>query len=240
MKKILLSTIILSTILLSNDDFEKEFENKTTTNDENIILESYNRFMTKFNDKTYTYFLKPISQGWEYIIPEVGRTSINNVFNNLMFPVKFTNSILQLKFEKAFVESQRFIINSTIGVLGIMDPAKNHFDLNTSPEDFGQTLAFYGVGEGPYIVLPFLGPSNLRDSISLIPDYYISLNNHIKNREYNLYNNDTTLYIFNGIDIINRNSFNYKIYDHMKKDSIDHYLYLKSAYSDYRNELISK
>lgn len=239
-KKILLLSFLLSSSLFSNDDFDKEFETNKSIEQENIILEKYNRGMTEFNDKTFTYVFKPLGQGFEYIVPKEGRESINNFFSNILFPIKFTNSILQLKFDKTLIESERFIINSTFGLLGFMDPAKNELNLIVSSEDFGQTLGYYGIPSGPHIVLPILGPSNLRDSIGLVSDYYLNPTNYIDSRSYNLYKDSEHSYYYNGIDKLNKVSLNYKMYDSLKKDSLDLYPYLKSVYTDYRNNLIKE
>lgn len=156
-----------------DDDFEDEF------GDEELLnvfdpLSGYNRAMTRFNDRFYFWLLKPVSEGYRYIVPEPARLSVARVFKNILFPLRFINNILQLKFEGAGVEFSRFCINSTVGILGFADPAKKWLDLEAYPEDFGQTLGHYGVGGGFHIVLPLLGPSNLRDLASMVPDYYSS------------------------------------------------------------------
>lgn len=241
-KKITLISLLLISQSFSNDDFEDEFNAKQNNNEkENIILETYNRGMTTFNDKAFNYVLKPLSQGFEYIVPDEARIGINNFFNNILFPIKLTNSLLQLKFDKSLIETERFLINSTFGLLGFMDPATKELNIVVeSSEDFGQTLAYYGVPSGPHIVLPLLGPSNLRDSIGLIPDYYINPTNYINNREYNLYKDTNESYYFTGIEKINKTSFNYKLYENINKESLDLYLFLKSAYNGNREKLINE
>lgn len=223
-------SLLLSISLFASD-------NKTQ---ENSILETYNKGMFQVNDKIYTYFLNPISKGYEYIIPETGRNGVNNFFNNILFPIKVSNALLQLKFDKALVETERFTINSTFGLLGIMDPAKNELNITTSSEDFGQTLGYYGVGSGPYIVLPILGPSNLRDSIALIPDYYINPTTYVDSRDYNLYKDSEHSYYYNGLNTINENSLNYKKYEYLKENSKDLYNDLKLHYEQKREDLIKK
>lgn len=241
-KKISLITLLLISNSFSNDDFEEEFNSTQNIQEkENIILETYNRNMTKFNDNAFNYVLKPLSQGFEYIVPETGRIGINNFFNNILFPIKLTNSLLQFKFEKSLIETERFLINSTFGLLGFMDPATKELNIVVnSSEDFGQTLAYYGVPSGPHIVLPLLGPSNIRDSIGLIPDYYINPTNYIPNREYNLYKNSNHSYYYNGLEKVNKTSFNYKLYENINKESLDLYLFLKSAYNGNREKLIKE
>lgn len=221
--KIFTLSILLTNMLLANDNINQ------TTNQENSILESYNRGMYKFNNTIYTYVLKPLGQGLEYVIPEKGRNGINNFFNNALFPIKFTNSILQLKFDKALIESERFAINSTFGLLGFMDPAKNELDLFVSSEDFGQTLGYYGVPNGPYIILPILGQSNLRDTIGLIPDYLLNPINYVDNSYY-----------YNGLDKVNKTSLNYKMIDEINEKNKDVYLIDKKYYNLSRNDEIKE
>lgn len=240
MKKIILSILLCFSLNVFADSFDDEFEKDFIEPEENILLEKYNRGMTDVNDKLFVYFFKPISQSVEYVVPEPIRLGINNMFNNIKYPVRLTNSLLQMKFEKSYVETQRFLVNSTFGILGFMDLAKTELDLTTSPEDFGQTLAYYGVPSGPYIVLPILGPSNLRDSLCMIPDYYISPANYVEDRYYNIYGNGTEALYISSYEKFNSGSLNYKFYDMMKADAVDLYPYLKTVYTDYRKKLIEE
>ena len=120
-------------------------------------LETFNRGMFWFNDKLYFYLLKPIARGYRWIAPEPFRVAIGNVFSNLATPVRVINAGLQGKLGNTGNELVRFGTNSTLGILGMFDPAKQHFGLAKKNEDTGQTLGHYGIGPGPYLVLPSFG-----------------------------------------------------------------------------------
>jgi len=158
----------------SDEDFDAFDEEFGSIIDSEVFdpLSGYNRGVTRFNDKFYDWILYPVASGYNYVVPKPGRSAIKRFFKNLFFPMRFVNNILQLKYDKAVIETVRFTLNTTIGVAGFFDPAKAWLDLDPYPEDFGQTLGFYGVGSGFPIVLPFVGPSNLRDFIGLFPDAY--------------------------------------------------------------------
>ena len=96
--------------------------------------------MTSFNDAFYTHVLFPVGRGYRYVVPEDGRVAISNFFNNLTFPLRFVNNLLQLKFKNTLEETGRFVINTTVGLLGFFDPAKSWFGLEAHDEDFGQTV----------------------------------------------------------------------------------------------------
>jgi len=135
-------------------------------------LESYNRAMFSFNETMDRAIVKPVAKGYDWIMPGTLSTAVTNFFNNLDDIVVFANSLLQLKFHKAAVTSARLVWNTTIGLLGLIDVA-THMDLPKQHEDFGQTLAHWGVGSGPYFVLPFLGPSTVRDGIGVPIDWIL-------------------------------------------------------------------
>ena len=135
-------------------------------------LESYNRAMFSFNETMDKAILKPVAKGYNWIMPNFASTGVTNFFNNLDDIVVFANSLLQLKFHEAVSTSARLVWNTTIGLLGFIDVA-THMDLPKLNEDFGQTLAFWGVDSGPYFVLPFLGPSTVRDGLSVPVDWVL-------------------------------------------------------------------
>lgn len=134
-------------------------------------FERFNRSMYAFNDKLDKYVMTPVAKGYNWVTPDVVNTGITNFFNNLDDIVVFFNDLLQLKFARAAHESARVVFNTTYGLLGFFDVATS-FGLEKHDEDFGQTLAYWGVGSGPYLVLPILGPSNVRDAISLPVDWF--------------------------------------------------------------------
>lgn len=212
-------------------DFDDEFENYT---DELVFdpLSGYNRFMTKVNDKLYVWVLKPFAKGYGKIMPEPGRLAIVRCFNNILFPIRFVNNFLQFKFKRAGIEIARFGVNSTIGILGFTDPAGSWLNLEACREDFGQTLGHYGVGSGFHIVLPVIGPSNIRDSIGMIPDYFLNPIHYIDNQE--------TIYGIRIFDKINYTSLHINDYESLKKDAVDFYILLRDVYEQNRKTLIKE
>lgn len=132
-------------------------------------FESYNRAMFAFNDNVDKYLFKPVAETYDEIMPEPVKTGVSNFFSNIGDIFVIINDLLQFKFEQALHDLSRFIFNTTIGLYGIFDVA-TPMGLEKHHEDFGQTLATWGVGEGPYIVLPFLGSSTIRDTAGLIVD----------------------------------------------------------------------
>lgn len=132
-------------------------------------LESVNRGVYKFNDVTDRYVLKPVATAYKTVAPTPVRKGFNNFFSNLGSITTVLNDLLQLKFADAFTDAGRFVINSTFGLAGFIDVAGMD-NIPVHKEDFGQTLGHWGVGNGAYLVLPFLGPSTLRDTTGLVFD----------------------------------------------------------------------
>jgi phospholipid-binding lipoprotein MlaA len=132
-------------------------------------LESFNRGVYKFNDTLDKAVAKPVAQGYNAVMPEPGKIMVTNFFSNLDDIIVTANDLLQLKLKQGFSDGMRFLVNTTVGVGGIVDVASMR-GLEKHDEDFGQTLGFWGVGNGPYIVLPLLGPSTVRDGVGLYVD----------------------------------------------------------------------
>lgn len=127
-------------------------------------LEGFNRGVYKFNDVADKAILRPVASAYHNIVPDPAERGIGRFFKNLGEPLNIVNNVLQGKFDGALHSTYRFAVNSTIGILGFFDVAKS-YDVEPKPEDLGQTLASWGVKPGPYIMLPFLGPTNLRDGV---------------------------------------------------------------------------
>lgn len=132
--------------------------------------EGWNRDVHEFNEVMDTYVARPVAQGYRFITPQFVRTGVSNFFSNLGEVPTTVNDLLQAKPGDAVKSSGRFVINSTLGILGLFDVA-SWIGIEEHSEDLGQTLAVWGVGSGPYVVIPFLGPSTLRDSLSIYPNY---------------------------------------------------------------------
>ena len=133
-------------------------------------LEPMNRAIFGFNEVVDDAILEPVAEGYRYITPDPIEDSISNFFNNIGEINTIVNSALQLKLDKTISSSSRFVINSTVGVLVLFDVATT-LGIDRHREDFGQTLGHYGISPGPYLVLPFFGPSSLRDA----PGFYIDV-----------------------------------------------------------------
>jgi phospholipid-binding lipoprotein MlaA len=129
----------------------------------NDPFEPFNRKVFAFNEAADKAVIGPVTDVYVAATPKIARDGVSNVLGNLNSPVIFANDVLQGEPERAAETFYRFLVNSTVGVLGVFDPA-GYFGVEKHSEDFGQTLAVWGVGEGPYIVLPLMGPSNLRDT----------------------------------------------------------------------------
>ncbi len=135
----------------------------------NDPLEGFNRGVYKFNDVADKAVIKPVAGAYKAVVPSPVRSGVNNFFSNLNTFVSVINDLLQFKFNKAAEGAGRFVINTTFGVAGLIDVASMD-GIEKRNEDFGQTLGHWGVGNGAYIVLPFLGPSTLRDTAGLVVD----------------------------------------------------------------------
>jgi len=244
--KILLALFLLfnTVILQANDDlsFEDEFNDEEEPASWMIVdpLSSYNKFMTNVNDFFYTEALEPASEVYSSVLSHEVRSGVNNFFNNLYSPISIVNNILQFEFKDAGEELARFVVNSTVGIGGIFDPARSQFDLEPHTEDFGQTLGAWGVGSGFHIVLPFLGPSNLRDSIGLFGDYYINPLNRIEARGHNMIAHEWQSYGINGLRKLNTGSLHRGEYKALKKDALDLYPFLRDVYEQHRKKVIGE
>ncbi len=133
-------------------------------------LERFNRSMFEFNDTVDKYAMKPAAQAYEFVMPSFASKGVSNFFSNIDDIVVFFNELLQFKFADAAATSARFVFNTTFGLLGLIDVATD-MDLPKHNEDFGQTLAVWGVDSGPYLVLPFIGPRTIRDTAGLAVDW---------------------------------------------------------------------
>lgn len=152
----------------------------TKTNDQNgpyDPLEPMNRAVFNFNEMVYDNVFDPVARGYKKVTPDPVELVVGNFFSNLNDVVVITNSVLQLNYKSALASSTRLLINTTFGIFGLIDIASDNsaasdINLNKRNEDFGQTLGHYGIGSGPYIVLPLLGPSSARDTFGLAVDSF--------------------------------------------------------------------
>jgi len=191
-------------------------------------FEPFNRSMYTFNDTLDKVVAKPIAQGYNKVMPDVGRTMVSNFFSNLDDVVVTANDLLQFKFVQAFSDGMRFLVNSTVGVGGLIDVASMRLDKND--EDFGQTLGYWGMETGPYLMLPLLGPSSFRDGIGSIGDGQISpvsRTRHVRTRNQ--------LYLTRAINGRAQLLSQEKILDGAL---IDRYAFIRDAYLQQRQSLV--
>jgi phospholipid-binding lipoprotein MlaA len=229
-----------TTQMLEEKEFLGEFEEEIKEEKQVDPLEQYNRIMTSFNDSVYMNILTPIAKGYKDITHEKVRESISNFFSNLFIPVSFANNILQGEFSDATTEFGRFVLNTIFGMAGLFDPAKEQFGLEPKTEDFGQTLGVWGFGSGPHIVLPLLGPSNLRDIIGSVSDAMIDPVVYDDERSYNLLNRTMETVGVKVFEKVNYTAIHDGEYEKIKRDAIDLYPYLKNMYEQYRTNQIKE
>jgi phospholipid-binding lipoprotein MlaA len=197
-------------------------------------IEPINRVIFSFNNVFDKTVVRPVSILYRGILPEFVRNRIAYSLDNLSMPVTTINNILQFEFGKAGISSARFIINSTIGVLGFFDPA-SYFGLEVDNEDFGQTLAVWGIPTGPYLVLPFLGPSTPRDFTGLMSTSLLDPTYQVGNSA----NRDLFRAYRMGIGVVNFRSENIEIFDDLQNNSVDYYAAVRSFYNQSRNSQVS-
>ncbi|MEA3435301.1 MAG: VacJ family lipoprotein [Thermodesulfobacteriota bacterium] len=212
------------------DEFESEFEEKAVTVADPLSF--WNRAMFHFNDKFYFWLLKPVARGYKAVIPGVVRTGARNFFRNIFTPIRLTSCILQGKVKAGGTEITRFVVNSTVGILGVADPAQKYFKLEMSDEDFGQTLGVYGIGNGFYLVWPLLGPSTLRDSVGMAGDWFLNPINYVQSVE-------ASVAIW-SYEKINETSFRIGDYESIKEAAVEPYEAFRDAYIQYRKNKVKQ
>ncbi len=193
-------------------------------------LEPWNRMMFHVNDALYFWVVKPVAQTYEGVMPEPARLGIRNFFDNVGTPARYVNCLLQGKNDAADTELRRFLINTTAGVLGFGDPALDQYGLKPVDEDLGQTLATYGLGDGFYIVWPFLGPSTVRDTAGMLGDHFLNPLWYVEPTELAV-----------GISAVkstNAASFQIGRYEVFKSAAVDPYVAMRESYIQYRDKQI--
>lgn len=191
----------------------------------NDPLEPTNRVIHGFNQGLQKVLLKPIARGYIAVVPPPARKGIGNALFNLRGPIIFANDVLQGESKRAGQTLARFVINSTLGIAGLFDVAKS-LGIERHDEDFGQTLAVWGAGEGPYLELPLFGPSNVRDGIGLGVDIVLDPFFWILRSQNLNYVN----YIRRGAEGIDLLATNLDEIEDLERSSLDYYAALRSAY----------
>jgi len=191
-------------------------------------FEGFNRGVYQFNETVDKAIAKPVAQGYNKVMPELGKTMVTNFFSNLNDVVVTANDVLQFKFIQALSDGMRVLVNSTVGVAGLIDVAS--MNLEKHNEDFGQTLGYWGVGSGPYLMLPILGPSSVRDGIGDLGDGQVSpVSNTYPIRTRN------QMYLTRGIsrraDLLSAENV-------MDGAILDRYSFIRDAYLQRRQSLV--
>lgn len=189
-------------------------------------LEPVNRVFFSVNDKLYFYILKPTAQVYNAVTPELARVGVKNAFSNLRYPIRLVGCLLQGKGGDALRETGAFLLNSTLGMLGLFDLAKNHESLRTNAEDLGQTFGAWGAGHGFYIVLPVLGPSSLRDGVGTVGDSFLDPVSYLNPWEHSM--------AVKGYDKLNKTALSLGDYEALKEAAIDPYVAVRDAYAQHR------
>jgi phospholipid-binding lipoprotein MlaA len=190
-------------------------------------LESFNRGVFAFNDTLDRAIIKPVAQGYSAVTPGPVKNMVNNFFSNLDDVVVTVNDLLQFKFRQAASDGSRVIFNSTFGVLGLFNVVDK---LEKHNEDFGQTLGYWGVSSGPYLVLPFFGPSSVRDGSGLYADSFASVigrtkNMSARNRDWMAEGVNTRAGLLEGEKVLD-------------EAIIDRYSFIRDAYLQRRQSLV--
>ena len=195
--------------------------------------EKFNEKMFNFNYNLDKYVLKPAAKGYNYVMPDMFQTMIDNAFTNLRMPARFVNKVLQWKLVDASKEMGRFLINSTIGVGGLFDVARQELGIERQKADLGQTFGIWGVGPGPYLVLPLLPPLTVRDGIGFAGDgamnplsYYIPF----WFDQFGMKVGDT----------VNDRSLNLDLFQGIEESTVDLYSSVRNGYLQRRNRLIKE
>jgi phospholipid-binding lipoprotein MlaA len=210
-----------------NENFDEFFEQ----GDVSDPLESMNRVFFEVNDKLYFWILKPVNTAYTKVVPLDFRQCFGNFFDNIASPISVVNNLLQGKFAGAGIDLSRFLINSTAGILGFGDPALREFGIKPRPEDFGQTLGAWGLGEGPYLYLPLIGPLTVRDSVGLAGD---TLTHPVTYCDIT-YLDGVAYYTTDKVNLL---SLHPGLYEDMKRYSLDPYISMRQVYIEYRRNKV--
>ncbi|MEX1086610.1 MAG: VacJ family lipoprotein [Steroidobacteraceae bacterium] len=184
-------------------------------------LERMNRATYRFNDAVDRAVLKPVATGYRNHVPQLIQTGVDNFLDNLAYPTTIVNDLLQLKIKDTLIDLGRFAVNTTLGIGGLLDPA-SRFGIPRNDEDFGQTLGRWGVPAGPYVVLPFFGPSTARDAPSILADAQTDL-------RFALDLDSTTEWGLAGLSFVNRRA-ELLPFDASFDSAYDRYAFIRDAW----------
>jgi len=233
----------------SDDPFDPFAKSGEEGGEEYDPWEPLNTKVFEFNRQVDRWVLKPAAQGYNFVMPDPVQIGISNFFYNLRFPPRFFNNLFQGKAKGAGIEVGRFLVNSTAGIGGFFDVAQ-HLDLKTPEEDTGQTLGFYGVKPGPYVVLPLLPPFNVRDLVGFVGDIALNPINwlvapiievrHVPSVIAHKNRTTSTMIQLGGrvFEIVNDRSLNLEKYQGVEEATLDLYAAVRNAYLQKRARAI--
>jgi phospholipid-binding lipoprotein MlaA len=202
---------------------------------DNDPLESVNRAVFAFNDVADQYVLRPLAVAYRDVVPDPAQRGIHNALDNLRGPIVFANDLLQGDLDGAGVTLTRFLVNSTVGIAGLFDVADD-WGMHRHDQDFGLTFASWGVGGGPYLVLPILGPSNPRDGTGLLVEFFTDPFGIIASDNDADYLN----YIRYGLTTLDQRSRVIDDLDTVRNTSLDYYAAIRSLYEQHRAQQINE
>jgi phospholipid-binding lipoprotein MlaA len=192
-------------------------------------LEPLNRAVYTFNDGVDHLLIKPAAEFYRFFLPEFMRTGVSNFFSNINDVIVALNSLLQFKLAQAASDVGRLLVNTTVGVVGLFDVATG-MGLEKHNEDFGQTLGYWGLGDGPYLVLPLLGPSNVRDTVGWVGDFYAWPVTYIQD--------DQTRWILIGTRYISLRADLLEASKILETAALDPYAFVRDAYLQRRRNQV--
>lgn len=199
-------------------------------------FERVNRTIFKFNDSAYRHVLRPVAHGYEKAVPRPVRRGIGNFFDNLAFPVRFTGSALQGKFDRSAAEAGKFLVNTTVGIAGLIRVSDEFPELQVPPEDVGQALGSWGLRQGPFLVIPILGPTTIRDLVGRSGDSALNPVNwtFIEGYDWRLRTGLQATDSVNGLPTI------LETYDSLRQSALDPYVALRNGYLQYREAAVKQ
>jgi phospholipid-binding lipoprotein MlaA len=219
MRTALLATALLATL----------WAGPVRAEDDHDPWEGFNRAIFTFNDGVDRWVLEPVAKGYDVVVPDPLERCISNFFQNLRVPINSVNGFLQGKPVNGLSDVGRFTVNTTIGLAGFLDPA-SYFGLERHDEDFGQTLGVWGVPQGPYLMLPLLGPSTIRDTGGLVADSAMTPT---------WYFLDTAVTIGSRVfETVNARSLVLEDVKHAREASFDFYGFVRNGYLQRRASLV--
>ena len=231
-------------LVMAGSTDSEELKDSGSQNSANECFEGFSRAMFKLNHGLDTAIFEPVAKGYR-ALPSPIRKGTGNVVDNLRSLLTFSNNVLQGDFRNAGNTAGRFLINSTVGILGIWDPAAALGIEKKGKEDFGQTMGVWGVNSGCYFVLPILGPTTVRDTAGLVgnflldPLYHVTHNSEIHNKLVGNSNySEHNYYYYRGTSSVDFRAKNIESWNSLEKNSIDLYASLKSLYLQDRNKKI--